>query len=211
MHIIERLSFHEKDELDKWFELNGSESKQFLLDLVDFANSNFEELRHFCQSTEPKEFSSLSIVYEALSNYSIDYHDFLFEEIKRIVQYAKESDASVLSILDDIETEEIYDNSEDIYLAIIDHLHAELTDDPNHLEFNFALLELLDFYLIDLEIKHESLQIKKWKEKLEDLTHKGPSKIRLKAKEVLEDYYSTKEDNYKSWFNWIKNIIAPKY
>ena len=79
MGLIEQLRIHEKDQLSKWIASEEKISRRFNKDLVNFANDNPEAIKQYCINTLPNEFSSLSIVYEALSEFSVAHNKFLLE------------------------------------------------------------------------------------------------------------------------------------
>ena len=89
--LIERLKNYERDNLDSWYELSGKQTKKFLKQIVQFSTDNPNDIRNYCVNTLPSEFSSLSIVYEALSEYSMDFNEFLLDEIKRCLLYTSDA------------------------------------------------------------------------------------------------------------------------
>lgn len=189
MEIIQKLKYHDNDQLEEWLEFDGKTTKKFLKNVVKFTNKNQTLLKEYCVNTLPSEFSSLSIVYEALSEYSTDFNDFLFEEIKRVIILAKEKKIKpkYLDVLTDIEVEDIYSKDEENYIKILNFMitNLHLNNDKN---FNIQLLKIVDWFLIELdEEEDEILEVNNWLKQINILASEGDLSVRIKAQKVLKN------------------------
>lgn len=187
MNVIEKLKYHEEDALDDWNRSDDKESRKFLKDLVKYSKENPNEIKQYCINTIPSEDSSLSIVYEALSEHSIDFNAFLFEEIQRVVKLAKNKriKPDFLEVLSDIETEDIYSKTQDIYIEIMEFLTANLNI-QNEKKFNNELLEVIDWYLMELDEDDDISESKIWIDRIEKLANNGEASVKVTARKVLE-------------------------
>lgn len=188
MNIIDKLKYHEKDKLEEWIKSDEKVSRKFLKELVKYSKDNLDEIKQYCINTIPTEYSSLSIIYEGFSEYSIDFNGFLFEEIQRVVNLAKNKriKAEYLEVLIDIETEDIYSKSEDIYINIMEFLTVNLKLENNK-DFNIELLNIISWYLIELDEDDEILESKNWINRIKELANNGDIAVKIKAREVLKD------------------------
>ncbi len=208
MSIIEKLKYHEEDKLNDWVDYSEKRSRKFLKEIVHYSKDNFEEIRTYCNNTIPKELSSLSIVYEALSEYSTNYNDFLSQEVQRVVNLAKNGTikATYLEVLTDIETEDIYSKTEDIYIKTMNFLIANL-----HLEndnnFNIQLLEIIDWYLIELDEDDDIKEASVWINQIKNLANNGSSSVKIKAREVLNNSEISVSLNPLSVIEKIKSLF----
>ncbi|WP_299336721.1 hypothetical protein [uncultured Psychroserpens sp.] len=188
MTILEQLAYHENDQLEEWLDLDDKTQKRFHKDLIKFAKSNPDEFKNYCINTIPTEFSSLSIVYTALTEYSTAWNDFLFEEIKRVVTLAKNNKikAEYLEVLEDIECEDIYSKDEDIYIEIINFLIAQLST-SNDKAFNLHLLEIIDWYLIEYDEEADDIaEVSVWISSLRNIANNSThSSVREAATEAM--------------------------
>jgi len=103
--LITLLQHHEQDQLEHWYDLEEKDQTAFLRALAKCFESHRDELKDYCSDLKPTEFSSLSLIYEGLSTYSFQFTEFLFSEIKRVVQLAldHEIDPDLTEVLTDIE------------------------------------------------------------------------------------------------------------
>jgi len=187
MTVLEQLKAHELDQLDAWLDYSGKETKAFLKQIVAFAKENIDQLEAYCAQVVPTEFSSLSIVYQALSEHSVAYNDLLFKEVKRVVTLAKSNQIKpeYLEVLTEIETEDIYSKTEDIFVAMVSFMVATLNVQlpPN---FNVELLDVIDWFVIDLDQDDNIPEAQNWIDILTDLAKNADPKTKVKAREVLE-------------------------
>lgn len=188
MTIIEELKRYEKNQLDDWFNLSEKDQKRFCKDLIKFSNKHPDKLKAYCINTLPSEYSSLSIVYEALSEYSTEWNEFLCEEIKRVVILAREKriKPKYLEILTDIECEDIFSKTEEVYIEILNFLTSELRVN-NDDKFNEELLEIIDWYLIEYDEEDDILEAEVWVERVKALAEEGTPKVKVKARSLLKD------------------------
>lgn len=187
MDIIEKLKYHEKDTLDDWYDYSDKKTRKFEKELVKFADKNLEEIKQYCLSIVPTEYSSLSIVYEALTKYSTKYNDFIFEEIQRIVQLALEHkiNPQYLSVLTDIEAEDIHSKSEEIYIKILDFLTYNLKVE-NGSELNIELLEVVYWFLYEFDDEDGFTESDTWEYRIVYLANNSDVNVKIKAHEVFE-------------------------
>lgn len=188
MNVIEKLKFHEENELEEWIDSDEKESRKFLKELVSYSKDNLDEIKQYCVNTVPSEFSSLSIIYEAFSAYSVDFNEFLFDEIQRVVNLAKNDriNPEYLAVLTDIETDDIYSKTKKIYIDIMDYLTSNLNvqNDP---KFNVALLDVISWYLMDFDEDDDISQSKVWFNRITELANNGEVSVKIKAREVLKE------------------------
>lgn len=208
MNIIEQLKYHDKNQLDEYLDFSGKEEKKFLKEIVKFAKENESELRQYCINTIPTENSSLSIIYEALSEYSVSFNQFLFEEIKRVIDLAKQNriKPEFLEVLTDIEPEDIYSKDEGVYINILNYMISNLSIN-NENKFNIELLDIIDWFLIELDEDDEISESKNWTNQLKTLANEGHSSVKLKAREVLKDSNSTESLNPLSFLEKLRGIF----
>ncbi len=208
MNIIEKLKYHEKNELEEWLDNDEKISRKFLKGLVKFSRDNLDEVKQYCINTVPTEFSSLSIIYEAFSEYSTDFNEFLFEEIQRVVNLAKNKKIKpeYLDVLTDIETEDIYSKSEEVYIKIMEFLtfSLKLENDKN---FNIALLDVISWYLIELDEDDEISESETWINRIKKLANNGDLSVQIKAREVLKDSDISSSLSPFSFIEKIKGIF----
>ncbi|MCF1192255.1 hypothetical protein LRR18_11720 [Mangrovimonas sp. AS39] len=188
MNIIENLKYHQDNELEDWINSDDKVTRKFLKELVKYSKVNFNEIEQYCINTIPTEYSSLSIVYEAFSEYSIDFNEFLFKEIQRVVNLAKNKriKPEYLELLTDIETEDIYSKTEDIYIEIMEFLTSNLHL-QNEPEFNIELLDVIDWFLIELDQDDEISESRIWINRITELANNGDLGVKIKAREVLKN------------------------
>jgi len=188
MAVLEQLKHHETDELNEWLELKEKKANQFLKVLVQFADENPSAIKDYCITTIPKEFSSLSIVYEALSEHSSDWNDFLLDEIMRVVRLAKNKKIKsiFLQVLSDINMETIYENDQTVYIRALDFLTSNLHL-GNEKNFNIQLLDIVDWFLLELEDDELLLAFNNWAGPMLQLANHAKLAVKLKAREVLID------------------------
>ena len=189
MTIIEQLKYHEKDQLSEWIDSDDKVSRRFSKDIVKFANEYPEVLKDYCVRIHPWEFSSLSIVYEALSEYSAAHNQFLLEEIKRVISLAqsKTIKTKYIEVLEDIETEDIYSKDEAIYIEIINFITAALHVE-NEEVFNLQLLSLLDWFLIEYDEDDDISEVKNWIISIKNIAENAKQlEVREEAKDALEN------------------------
>nr|WP_321226390.1 hypothetical protein [uncultured Psychroserpens sp.] len=189
MDIIEQLKFHEKDQLSKWIASEEKTSRRFSKDIVNFTNENPDAIKNYCINTLPREFSSLSIVYEALSEFSVAHNKFLLEEIKRVISLAqlKKIKPEYIEVLEDIETEDIYSKDEAIYVEIINFITSALHVD-NDEKLNLQLLSLLDWFLIEYDEDDAISEVSIWISRMKNLAEKAKQiEVREEAKDALEN------------------------
>jgi len=174
--MINQLKEYEKNNLDDWYDLEDSEQKKFLRSLASYIEDNKTEVRNYCSNTEVQEFSSLSIIYEAASVYSFRCNDFILEEIKRVVKLLQKNTikAGKLEILEDFELEDLYEKEYSSYCQVLDFLIDSLSTSQSDKQ-NIALLELIDFYLIESD---EDEQYKTWIGKIRQFGNKASDKIK---------------------------------
>jgi len=208
MDIIKELQKHEKDQLDAWLNYDEKETKKFLKGIVKFADQNPDAFKNYCKTILPSEYSSLSIIYEGLSEYATHWNAFLFEEIKRVVLLAKNKqiDYKYLDILTDIETEDIYSKSEEIYIEIINFLTSQLQHTNPHC-FNIELLEVLSWYLIEYDEDDDIAEVNDWIQALKSIADHENTRVKLKAREVLKDLDSGISLPSISFFEKIKSLF----
>ncbi len=194
--IIQKLKIYEDNQLDNWYDLDERVSEQFIADVSAYAQKNEEKIMTYCQSISPDEFSSLSIVYEALSN-DDKWNRFLFSEIVRVIELVKleKSPITAIGILSDIDAENIYHDLP-LYIELINYLVAQL-DVYNTDVFNIGLLDLLDWFLMELFINDEIAEVSDWYDTIKnihnyslDLTVK---RVARDAMRHLEDYKNVKK------------------
>lgn len=188
MGIIKKLEFHESDELDQWIDESNEENEVFLIEIVDFATTNFSELSAYCHSLKIREFSSLSIVYRALSEHSNQFHSFLFEEIKRVISLAskKRIKKSRMEVLEDIDLEIIYEEDRPVYNQIIDYLISQLKSSTKD-SFSLVILELLDMYLLEISEEDVDLQVESWMNSMKSFAERSSFGVKMRTREVLQD------------------------
>lgn len=208
MNVIEKLKYHEEDELEEWLNSDDKESRKFLKELVKYSKDNLNEIRQHCVNTIPSEFSSLSIIYEAFSEYSIDFNEFLFEEIQRVVKLAKSKriKPKYLQVLTDIETEDIYSKTENIYIAIMEFLTSNLNL-QNESNFNVELLDVISWYLIELDEDDEISESNKWISRITELANNADVSVKIKAREVLKELDISSSLNPLSFFEKLKGMF----
>lgn len=199
MTIIEQLKDHDRDELSKWINSEEKTSRRFSKDLVQFANEDPEAIKAYCIHTLPREFSSLSIVYASLSEFSVAHNQFLLEEVKRVISLAKSKkiNPEYIEVLEDIETEDIYSKDEAIYIEIINFITSALHVN-NDEAFNLQLLSLLDWFLIEYDEDDAISEVNVWISRMKHIAENAKQlEVRNEAKDVLEnlDYNLSFNDN----------------
>lgn len=193
MTIIEQLQHHENNQLEEWLDFDDKTSKRFSKDIVKFANSNPEEFKNYCINTIPSEYSSLSIIYEALSEYTTAWNAFLFEEVKRVVNLAKlkQIKYEYIEVLEEIETEDIYSKDEDIYIEVLNFLTSQLHL-SNDEGLNLGLLSLISWFIIEYDEDDAISEIDAWVNSIKNLADNATqSNVKLEAREILDDLDDT--------------------
>jgi len=175
--LIQLLQHHEQDQLEDWYDLDEKEQAKFLRSLAKYFKSHPDELEEYCTNLHPTEFSSLSLVYAGLSTYSHKFTDFLFTEIKRVIELAvnNEIDPELTEVLTDIEMGDIYEKEYETYREIINYLLDSLSEgQPDDLKI--ALLEVLDYFL--LESTEDDDDNARWQERIDDFLGSASQKVR---------------------------------
>jgi len=208
MNVIEKLKYHQENKLEEWIDSDDKESRKFSKELVKYSKDNLNEIKQYCINIIPSEFSSLSIIYEAFSEYSIDFNEFLFEEIQRVVNLAKNKriKPAYLEVLTDIETEDIYSKTENIYIDIMEFLTSNLNL-QNEPKFNVELLDVISWFLIELDENDEISESKIWINRITELGNNGDVSVKIKAREVLKDSDISSSLNPISFIEKIKGIF----
>lgn len=189
MNIIEQLKYHDDNQLDEWLDLDSKATKRFSKDIVKFANENPDIFKHYCSNIIPSEYSSLTIVYEALSEYSASWNSFLGEEIKRVINLAKTRQIKFdyLEILEDIETEDLYSKDEDVYIDIVNFLTFQL-DIANEEPFNLQLLSIISWFLIEYDEDDDISESKIWIQRVKNIADNAlQPNVKLEARETLKN------------------------
>ncbi|WP_428742351.1 hypothetical protein [Tenacibaculum sp.] len=122
--MIEKLIEYEKDELDNWYSTSVEFSDHFMKEFVTYADNHKSEVISYTLSSEPSLISSHNIIYEALSTYSTDWNDFLFDELKRILNIVEKEPKKyrILEVIDSFEVDNIYDNDFSFFEKMINLL-----------------------------------------------------------------------------------------
>lgn len=208
MNVIEKLKYHQENELEEWIDSDDKVSRKFSKELVKFSKDNLNEIKQYCVNTIPSEFSSLSIIYEAFSEYSIDFNEFLFEEIQRVVNLAKNKriKPEYLEVLTDIETEDIYSKTENIYIDIMEFLTSNLHL-QNDSKFNVELLDVISWFLIELDEDDEISESIIWINRITELANNADVSVKIKAREILKESDISSSLNPLSIIEKIKGIF----
>ncbi len=208
MNVIEKLKYHQENELEEWIDSDDKVSRKFSKELVKYSKDHLNEIKQYCVNTIPSEFSSLSIIYEAFSEYSIDFNEFLFEEIQRVVNLAKNKriKPEYLEVLTDIETEDIYSKTENTYIDIMEFLTSNLHL-QNDSKFNIELLDVIGWFLIELDEDDEISESIIWINRITELANNADVNVKIKAREVLKESDISSSLNPLSIIEKIKGIF----
>lgn len=208
MNVIEELKYHEANELEDWINYDEKKQKKFLRELVKFSNENRYEIELYCINTIPTEFSSLSIVYEALSTHSSNFNDFLFKEIQRVVTLVKEgkTEPENLEVLQDIDMEDIYSKDVRSYIKVMDYLTSNLQLNLPR-QFNLQLLDIIDWYLIELDQDDDISESTNWMNQIKNLAINGETKVKSMAKKTLKSIDMSETSKSSSLFDIIKGFF----
>lgn len=190
MTVIDKLREHEANELDFWYAKSDDDQKNFEIEIQNFARHSFQELEAYCKTVIPTEFSSLSIIYNALSEETSEWSAFLLEEYKRILSFAKQKRFAYehLEVLEDIDLCSIYENSPEDYYRFIDQLVKNLSQTDEH-ELTHAILDLIDWTLLVMSEDEDYRKNKRWFYRLAEFANEGNFKNRLLARDILEDTF----------------------
>lgn len=207
MNVIEELKYHEANELEDWINYDEKKQKKFLRELVKFSNENRYEIELYCINTIPTEFSSLSIVYEALSTHSSNFNDFL-KEIQRVVTLVKEgkTEPENLEVLQDIDMEDIYSKDVRSYIKVMDYLTSNLQLNLPR-QFNLQLLDIIDWYLIELDQDDDISESTNWMNQIKNLAINGETKVKSMAKKTLKSIDMSETSKSSSLFDIIKGFF----
>lgn len=208
MNVIEKLKYHQDNELEEWIYSDDKESRKFSKELVTYSKENLTEIKQYCVNIIPSDFSSLSIIYEAFSRYSIDFNRFLFEEIQRVVNLAKNKviEPEYLEILTNIETDDIYSKTENIYIEIMEFLTSNLNLE-NEADFNIELLDLISWYIIELDEDDGISESEIWINRIKELANNGNFSVKKKAREVLKESDVSTSSSPLSFIEKIKALF----
>jgi len=189
--IIKILKKHEANELNKWYELDEATKEKFIRDIALFARQNEATIIAYCQSVIPSYFSTLSIVYEALSKDDARWNHFLFDEIIRVNELIKRKKIPIqtLEVLSDIDAENIY-KEQSLYVELINYLVAQLN--PNYTDnYIIAVLDLLDWYLMELFIEDQIAEANHWYSKIKNIhdqtVNKNVKRLAIESMMHLEE------------------------
>ncbi len=187
MSTIEKLQAHQENEMSEWFDYSDRKMEAFLAEVALFAEENPKDLKAFCQQTLPSEFSSLSIVYQALSEHSSSQGNFLLAEVKRVIDLAKDNkiEPSDLKILLDIDVELFYENDPEAFTQSLDYMADNLLLE-NEGPVNTELLDVLDWFLGEYFENESKASAKKWINPIVNLANNSTISVKLKAREMLE-------------------------
>ncbi len=161
------IDFLESDkEQDKYLDLSKAEQEKLLDDILLFANSNKTELINFCHRTEPGQFCTLELVYEALAKDTETWGDFIYDEFKRIIEGAKTS-ADPFLYTSCLDVGFCFGNKNAPYAQRIISLLAGELDSPLDGLRHRVLWFLSDWVAEGNELKHASI-IEKMADKIRD-------------------------------------------
>lgn len=193
MNILEKLKEHDTDELSNWLSLDQASENKFTDELLLFAKENPDAIKNYCRTTLPSEFSSLTLVYPVLSGASNDWNEFLLEEVKRVIQLAKNQkiNPEYIEVLDTIELERIYTEDNAVFVNMVNFMTSNLQD-HNDSTFNFQLLDIIDWYLMYYEDEDNTRLFKNWMKPIIHLANGGDFKVKMKARSVIMDEESLK-------------------
>jgi hypothetical protein len=188
MDVIAELCNHELDGLARWETLNEADSEALLEHIALFAQKDLEAMRRYCLSVTPAQQSSLGLVYKALSEHSNACDAFLADEVRRVVWLARESriPPEHLDVLSNIDTAEMYDSNRPQYIAIVDELVSHL-DSRGRKTFLVAVLELLEWFLLDYDADDDFPQVANWKMKLKRLKDSADWEVRASVNDALDE------------------------
>ncbi|WP_299161728.1 hypothetical protein [uncultured Tenacibaculum sp.] len=123
--MIEKLIEYENDELDSWYETSVEYSDNFMKEFVIYADNNKDKVLNYALNSEPSFISSHNIIFEALSTFSTNWSDFLFNEAQRImgiVENEPEKYRILEVISDSFDVDNIYDNDFIFFEKLINSL-----------------------------------------------------------------------------------------
>jgi len=196
--MINQLKEYEKNSLDDWYDLEDSEQKSFLRALANYIESNKTTVKDYCSTIDIKEFSSLSIIYEAASVYSFSCNDFILDEVKRVIELVKKNNLKPkrLEILEDFELEDLYEKEYSTYCQVLDYLIDSLSISQSN-KLNIAILNVIDYYLIDSD--EEDAEYKKWEEQLVEFGNRASEEVKS---HIAEKNKTTSKSLKKSAIIW---------
>jgi len=206
--IISILEENENNQLDLWFDLDDKGTERLLNKVLNYALENPDKVKSYCSNIIPQKYSSLSIVYEALSRNHREWGAFLHDEIVRIVDLVerKEIPSSCLSVLNAIDSEHMYSNSKDQYNKIMQYLISKLNIQGRD-RFNTEILNIVDWFLAETDGTSKSSEFREWTKVITELANNGSFKVKTEARKVLANTEESFDLKPLTFFEKIRSIF----
>lgn len=197
------LKLLEDPELERFYALSEAQSDKFSIELRQFINDDFEAVKKLIADLKVDEFGPISIIYETISEFHPDKHEFLISEIKRVYASSRavSEPNSKIGVFDGI----VYENfSKENLNTLIAFYAYELNNDQTFF-VHHALTKLEELsYDLSNQLPRKVL------EQLQDLLKHSSWKVRVKAHEILSKCDSTFNDRL-SFMDKIRARIFTTY
>lgn len=206
MNILNELKSFDED-YNLWYDKSEEASESFLKSLVADAKENMQQYENHCLRITEENDTSIGVIYEAFSNFSEDHFEFLQKEIERKTRQLQngELDADLFDSLE-FDYAPMSEKAPHIYLDCVDFLTRNLS--PNQtVPVNLAILNLLSWVSIDLDLDNNKKEIKRIQDRLMNDYHTYPLKVRKEMTEYFSDILEWKDAPKISFVEKLKIII----
>ena len=184
--VVAYLKEQELDELDKWINMEGEENDRIRVEIAQVMDVDPEPVYAYCRQLEPAEFSSLEIVYGALSEFSTKHFCFLNEEVTRLLSLLSSGkiEEERVEVLESIDMEQMYEHDQPTYVKAVLQVVDALDPDDSKDE-KLTLLSILYMYLCDYDTTDQLFTQQQFSY-LNELSQNGSGTVKKEAQSVLE-------------------------
>jgi hypothetical protein len=184
---LEKLAVHE---CDTWLGMAYEDQEAFSKEFAAFVDANPSEIEAYLLKQQVTSFCTLHIALEAISRFS-KHPEILLPTVKKVLdfEYTMNDDSLYhMTLLDDIDTVELFEQHPDVYMQHMDLLVSRLKPEKERP----YLMQLLDVFemamVIPVEQEYKHLIRRQWFDKITEFANYGETlKLKLKAREVIKN------------------------
>ena len=188
--MIEKLEELAASECNVWLGMAYEDQEAFSVEFAAFADANPSEIEAYLLKQEVTSFCTLHIALDAISRFS-KHPEILLPTVKKVLdfQYTMDDDSLYhMTLLDDIDTVELFEQHPEVYLQHMDLLVSRLKPEKEQP----YLLQLMDVFemaiVIPVQPEDKHLICKRWFDKIMEFANSGENlKLKLKAREVIKN------------------------
>jgi len=162
----------------------------FSVEFAAFVDTNPAEIEAYLLKQEVTGYGTLYIAFEAISRYS-KHPEIILPTVKKVLDFSYTTDEDSLynmTVLDDIDTMELFDEHPTVYMQHMDLLVSRLKKEKE-LSYLMQLLDVFDMALvIPVEPEYKQYIRKQWFDQIAEFANYGETlNLKLKAREVIKN------------------------